>query len=213
MGDDTEHALDQATSSLVQTMDTLGKDFSCFLIVVKGKSIGFFEYHNDRSVLMEDGVRHHYGAISFKDPQEPATDGRPYYRDPIASCKLKKLSRQSTIRTSVHGRSSSLESDDEILENPRKRKAQEVPVPIRVKRILRPEKLKDYHGKNVKEHIDLDAAQRLRFAWHPRTFQQMWIEFSMRCSTCPGSREIHGSAKKQLSTLNVARGNTSWSTC
>lgn len=79
-GDDTEHALDQATSSLVKTVDTLGNDFSCFLIVVKGKSIGFFEYHNDRSDLMEDGVRHHYGAISFNDPQEPATDGRPHYR-------------------------------------------------------------------------------------------------------------------------------------
>lgn len=79
-GDTTEKALDQVTSSMVQTVDRLGGDFACFIILVKGKQIGFFEYHNDRSNLAEDGVMHHYGAISFNNPQQPIPTKRPFYR-------------------------------------------------------------------------------------------------------------------------------------
>lgn len=79
-GATTEKALDQITSSMVQTADRLEGDFACFLIIVKGKQIGFFEYHNDRSNLSEDEVQQHFGAISFNNPQEVTPSRRPFYR-------------------------------------------------------------------------------------------------------------------------------------
>lgn len=79
-GATTEKALDQITSSMVQAIDRLGGEFTCFLIIVKGKQIGFFEYHNDRSNLSEDEVQQHFGAISFNNPQQLTPNRRPFYR-------------------------------------------------------------------------------------------------------------------------------------
>lgn len=75
-----EQAVDQITSSMVHTVYRLGGSYACFLIVVRGKRIGLFEYHNDRSVLFEHRVVHHYGAISFNNPQQQVADRRPFYK-------------------------------------------------------------------------------------------------------------------------------------
>lgn len=79
-GATTEKAIDQITSSMTLTVDRLGESYACFLIIVRGKRIGFFEYHNDRSNLHEDGVVHHHGAISFNHPQQQVPVVRPYYK-------------------------------------------------------------------------------------------------------------------------------------
>jgi hypothetical protein len=84
-GDSLKKALEQATSSMVQTVDELGESFSIFLIITKGKYIAFFEYHNDRSNLDEDDVPNHKGAIPFNhvnskhlEPQDLSR--RPKYK-------------------------------------------------------------------------------------------------------------------------------------
>ena len=61
-------ALEQLTSSLSQTIGEIEQDFSCFLILAKGRRICFFEYHNDRSNLTEDGYLHYHGAVPFNHP-------------------------------------------------------------------------------------------------------------------------------------------------
>lgn len=79
-GDNVNKALDQSVDSLVTLVDNLAGDFSIYIIILRGKSIGFFEYHNDRSNLYEEGVRHHRGAIPFNLPQQNCPPGRPTYR-------------------------------------------------------------------------------------------------------------------------------------
>lgn len=78
-GKSLTHALDQSTDSMVSLVDELGDVFNIFIIIVKGKTIGFFEYHNDRSNLYEGSIRHHKGAIPFNHPQQPCPAGRPTY--------------------------------------------------------------------------------------------------------------------------------------
>jgi hypothetical protein len=83
-GDYLEKALGQATSSMPETVDNLGYTFSMYLIIVKGKHIAFFEYHNDRTNLYEDGVLNTKGAIPFNRVKNNASDrqrlvGRPHY--------------------------------------------------------------------------------------------------------------------------------------
>lgn len=84
-GDSLEKAVNQSTSSMPESVDKLGGSFSMFLIIVKGKYIAFFEYHNDRSNLYEDGVLNTKGAIPFNLAQIFASDHkgldeRPYYK-------------------------------------------------------------------------------------------------------------------------------------
>ena len=47
---------------------------------MKGKTLGFFEYHNDRSNLFEESAQHHRGAVPFNRPQQYCPPGRPVYR-------------------------------------------------------------------------------------------------------------------------------------
>lgn len=84
-GDSLEKAVNQTTSSMPQTVDKAGKKYTMYLIIVKGKRIAFFEYHNDRDNLYYDGVLNTKGAIPFNhasfyasDPQD--TLGRPKYK-------------------------------------------------------------------------------------------------------------------------------------
>ncbi len=102
--------------------------------------------------------------------------------------------------------SSSLSSDDEVLENPRKRKAQEVLVPVRVKRTLRPEKLKDYHGKNVKEHMDFRRSAEIAFRMAPEDFprDQDRILYAMQYL----SGEPRDAWARKESTIDI--GRCSW---
>lgn len=87
-GDSFMKALDQLTSSMVTLVDDLGNEglkdekagFAIFLILVKGRLIGFFEYHNDRSNLYEDSYLHHKGAVPFNMPQQKLPPGRPHYK-------------------------------------------------------------------------------------------------------------------------------------
>jgi hypothetical protein len=83
-GDSLEKAVNQATSSMAQSVDNLGGSFAIYLVIVKGKDIAFFEYHNDRSNLYEDGVQNHKGAIPYNRVKYNALDirrltGRPDY--------------------------------------------------------------------------------------------------------------------------------------
>lgn len=65
-GSNLEEALQQARSSMVILGDGLkDTDISIFLVVVKGKFIGFFEYHNYRNVLYEDDISNMLGAVPF----------------------------------------------------------------------------------------------------------------------------------------------------
>ncbi|KAL9006276.1 MAG: hypothetical protein Q9188_000967 [Gyalolechia gomerana] len=83
-GESLMEALDQLTSSMPTLVDDMGNqdksNFNIFLIIIKGKSLGFFEYHNDRSNLYEDGIQHHLGAIPFNLPQQTVPSGRPQYK-------------------------------------------------------------------------------------------------------------------------------------
>lgn len=79
-GDYLAKAVDQATSSMLETVDNLGSGFSMYLVIVKGNNIAFFEYHNDRSNLFEDGVQNTKGAISFNHVKPLTPDGRPFYK-------------------------------------------------------------------------------------------------------------------------------------
>ena len=81
-GDSLQKALDQATSSMPQLVDGL-RDFAMFLIIIKGHYIAFFEYHNDRSNLGEEGVPSYCGAVSFNHAHryiEEDTAKRPTYK-------------------------------------------------------------------------------------------------------------------------------------
>lgn len=78
-GNSLIQALDQSTASMITLVDDLGEDFNIFIIIVKRKTIGFFEYHNDRNNLYEESIRHHNGAIPFNYPQQPCPAGRPTY--------------------------------------------------------------------------------------------------------------------------------------
>jgi DNA polymerase type B, organellar and viral len=69
---------------LNQSLDKLCDSFSMYLIIVKGKWIAFFEYHNDRSNLYEDGVLSTKGAVSFNHTKYYTLDPkllseRPHY--------------------------------------------------------------------------------------------------------------------------------------
>lgn len=75
-GDSFEKALNQVTSSLV-TLTDRKEQTSIFVIVMKGKKIGFFEYHNDRSNLSEEGIPQYLGLVPFNLPNSVA--GRPKY--------------------------------------------------------------------------------------------------------------------------------------
>jgi len=84
-GDTLEKAVNQATSSMVQSVDNLGGSFAIYMVIVKGKHIAFFEYHNDRSNLYEDTIQNNKGAIPFNLAQCYAADithitGRPVYK-------------------------------------------------------------------------------------------------------------------------------------
>ena len=78
-GKTLEQALNQSVGSMAYLVDDIGTDFSIFIIIARGKTIGFFEYHNDRSNLYEESVRHHKGAIPFNHPQQLCPPGRPTY--------------------------------------------------------------------------------------------------------------------------------------
>lgn len=80
IGDSIEKATDQVTKALPVIMDEFGGNFDCFLIVVRGSRLAFYEYHNDRSNLTEDRLIHYHGAIPFNHPQiKPPLIGRPSY--------------------------------------------------------------------------------------------------------------------------------------
>ena len=82
VGDSVQKATGQAIASLPMTMDFLGKDFDSFLIVVRGREIAFYEYHNDVSDLDEDGIANINGAVPFSHPQhDRLPPGRPKYSD------------------------------------------------------------------------------------------------------------------------------------
>ena len=72
-------ALNQSVESMIYLVGDLGEDFTIFILIARGKTLGFFEYHNDRSNLYEDSVRHHRGAIPFNHPQQLCPPGRPTY--------------------------------------------------------------------------------------------------------------------------------------
>ena len=79
-GDSIEKATDQVTEALPVTLDELGGEFDCFLIVVRGSKLAFYEYHNDRDNLTEDKLIHYHGAIPFNHPQfKSLPAGRPSY--------------------------------------------------------------------------------------------------------------------------------------
>lgn len=79
-GDSIKTACDQITGSLPQIIESKGKQHDCYVIVVKGKKIAFFEYHNDRSNLDEDDHIHYRGLIPFNHPQTSfVLPGRPRY--------------------------------------------------------------------------------------------------------------------------------------
>ena len=79
-GDSIKTACNQITDSLPQTIESKGMQHDCYIIVVKGKKIAFFEYHNDRSNLDEDGHIHYRGLIPFNHPQTSFVIlGRPSY--------------------------------------------------------------------------------------------------------------------------------------
>jgi hypothetical protein len=80
IGDNIQKATGQITETLPETLDELGAEFDCFLIVVRGAKLAFYEYHNDRNNLTEDNLIHHHGAIPFNHPQiESLPAGRPSY--------------------------------------------------------------------------------------------------------------------------------------
>jgi hypothetical protein len=84
-GESLVKAVEQATSSMEETVDNAGGDFSTYMVIVKGKYIAFFEYHNDRSLLYEDGVLNIHGAIPFNLAKHYALNsqeviGRPSYK-------------------------------------------------------------------------------------------------------------------------------------
>lgn len=66
-----------------QLVDNLQGDLAMFLIIIKGHYIGFYEYHNYRGVLGEDGVESYMGAIPFNRAPDHSKDNkpvRPYYK-------------------------------------------------------------------------------------------------------------------------------------
>lgn len=73
-------ALDQSVRSMPTLVDEHKNDFSIFLVIWRGKHIGFFEYHNYRSLLTDNSVVHYKGAIPFNHPQEDVPVGRPHYK-------------------------------------------------------------------------------------------------------------------------------------
>lgn len=80
IGDNIQKATDQVTEALQVILDDFGGDFDCFLIVVRGSRLAFYEYHNDRSNLTEQGLKHYHGAIPFNHPQvKDLPAGRPSY--------------------------------------------------------------------------------------------------------------------------------------
>lgn len=73
-------AINQSVASMVTLVDDIGEDFSIFLIIVRGKTLGFFEYHNNRNDLYQEAVQHHYRALPFNLPQQTSPPGRPFYK-------------------------------------------------------------------------------------------------------------------------------------
>ena len=45
-------------------VDEVWEDFTLYIIVMKAKSIAFFEYHNDRTNLTEDSYQHHLEVVA-----------------------------------------------------------------------------------------------------------------------------------------------------
>jgi hypothetical protein len=64
-GDSLEKAVDLSTSSMGETVNNSADNFAIYMMIVKGKYVAFFQYHNDRTNLYEDGVPNTKGAISF----------------------------------------------------------------------------------------------------------------------------------------------------
>lgn len=65
-----EDALKQLAEAIPLAVDSLGysssnDNFEIFAVVVIGTDIGFFEYHNARSNLDEEGIDHFNGCVSF----------------------------------------------------------------------------------------------------------------------------------------------------
>ena len=98
-----EEAMEQTVESIVQTIDTQGSlgSFETFVIVQRGLDIAFFEYHNDRDNLDEDGIPHVRGCVSLtygyqlKGKMETILDPGPGVK------QLSEIGRprnQSTIR-------------------------------------------------------------------------------------------------------------------
>lgn len=61
-GDRFEKALDQAIKDKVESLEDI---IEVFIIVMRGTKIGFFEYHNDRSMLEDNGVANFRGCVSL----------------------------------------------------------------------------------------------------------------------------------------------------
>lgn len=78
-GKSLSKALALAALSMPRLVDDLQEEFSIFLIIMKGKSVAFFEYHNDRALLTEQGYQHYHRAIPFNHP-DLARPGRPQYQ-------------------------------------------------------------------------------------------------------------------------------------
>ena len=67
-----EEAMEQTVESIVETMDRQGQigSFDTFVIVQRGLDIAFFEYHNDRNNLDEEGIQHVRGCVSLTQAYE-----------------------------------------------------------------------------------------------------------------------------------------------
>ena len=61
-GDRFEEGLAQVVDHIVETLEM---DIEVYVVVQRGTKIGFFEYHNDRSNLDEEGISHFRGCISL----------------------------------------------------------------------------------------------------------------------------------------------------
>lgn len=82
-GDALKDALDQVTSSMPEVVDNIQDDFASFVIIIKGRLIAFFEYHNDATNLEEDEVPNFQGAVPFNHVHHYIKDDmpdRPYYK-------------------------------------------------------------------------------------------------------------------------------------
>lgn len=61
-GDRFEVGLNQVSSHIAETVEN---QVDLFIIIQRGTKIGFFEYHNDRTNIDEEGIPHFRGCISL----------------------------------------------------------------------------------------------------------------------------------------------------